>query len=146
VTREYNHIPEQFNVDAMFDESEYLFARDLKGRDVNMTISGCTPGLLVSEGNKKNRKPILTFEEHEKKLAINKTNKKVLVKLFGNDVRNWFGKRITAFPTVTNFGGEVKECIRIRPREAPPKGQQRQQQRPTEAPPQEPQREPGDET
>lgn len=107
---------------AMFDR-EMLGAFELQNRDVIVTIERVEAGVLTSEGNKKTKKPILYFKGRERKLALNKTNAKMLANMFGNDTRKWVGQAITIYPTTTPFGKEIRECIRIRPQQP----QQRQQ-------------------
>lgn len=98
---------------AMFDR-EMLGAFELLGKDVTVTIERVEAGVLTSEGNKKTKKPVLSFKGKDRKLAINKTNGKILAGMFGNDVRNWAGKSITLYATTTKFGRDTVECIRIR--------------------------------
>lgn len=99
---------------TMFDK-EHLGAWDLQGRDVTVTIADVKAGQLVGEGGKKAKKPIIRFEGKEKTFACNVTNAKAIAGMYGNDTTKWVGQRITLFPTVTQFGGEQKECIRVRP-------------------------------
>jgi hypothetical protein len=107
-----------------FLDKELLGAWDLDGRDVTVTIVEVTGGEL-NNGTKKNKKPIATIASSsgrklDKRLALNATNCKTIEQLAGSpDVDKWKGLRITLFPTTTQFGGETKECIRIRP--YPPK-------------------------
>lgn len=100
---------------AMYDR-DYLGVWDLNGRDVVVTIASVSAGELISEGNKKSRKPILTFTGRKKKLVVNVTNGKILKKLFGTvETEKWVGQSITLFATTTNFGKDIVDCIRIRP-------------------------------
>jgi hypothetical protein len=99
---------------TMYDK-EHLGAWDLMGRDVTVTIEDVKPGQLVGQGGKKAKKPILRFMGKEKTLACCVTNGRTIAGMYGNDVRAWVGKRITLYPTTTQFGGNEVECIRIRP-------------------------------
>jgi hypothetical protein len=107
-----------------FLDKDLLGAWDLDGRDVTVTIVEVTGGEL-NNGTKKNKKPIATIasgsgRKIDKRLALNATNCKTIEQLAGSpDVDKWKGLRITLYPTTTQFGGETKECIRIRP--YPPK-------------------------
>jgi hypothetical protein len=99
----------------MFDR-EHLGAWDLAGRDVTVTISTVRPGSVGGhKGRKKDRKPIISFAKTEKTLCCNVTNAKTIAGMYGPDVREWVGKRITLYPTTTTFGAETVDCIRIRP-------------------------------
>lgn len=99
---------------TMFDK-EHLGAWDLQGRDVTVTIEDVKAGQLVGEGGKKAKKPILRFVGKEKTMACNVTNARTIAGMYGNDVTAWRGKKITIYPTVTQFGGKEMECIRVRP-------------------------------
>lgn len=100
---------------TMFDDSEMLFAHDLNGREATVQIKRVYAGELVGEKGRKSRKPFVEFVGKAKKLALNKTNGKVIGKLYGGETDNWAGKWITLYPTTTDFGGEVVDCIRVRP-------------------------------
>jgi hypothetical protein len=102
---------------TMYDR-DYLYAYDLQGRDVTVTISAIKAGVLKDNKGKSTKKPILYFREAKdgRGLAICKTNGKTIAQLYGNDVEQWIGQRITLFPTTTDVGGETRECIRVRPR------------------------------
>lgn len=99
---------------TMFDK-EHLGAWDLQGRDVTVTIEDVKAGQLVGEGGKKAKKPILRFVGKEKTMACNVTNARTIAGMYGNDVNAWKGKKITIYPTMTQFGGKEMECIRVRP-------------------------------
>jgi hypothetical protein len=96
-------------------EREYIYAFDLNGRDVVVTISRVVAGELASTGGRKTKKPIVFFEGKEKGFALNSTNAKTIAGLYGNYVEKWVGQQITIYPTTTQMGGETVECIRIRP-------------------------------
>lgn len=98
-------------------DRDYLFAFDLKGRDVTLTIERVTAGELTALGGRKSKKPLVYFKEgrEKKPLAMNATNCKTVAALYGNDTDGWVGKRITLYPTTTTMAGETCECIRVRP-------------------------------
>lgn len=96
---------------------EYLFAFDLQGKDCTLTIERVTGGEITGSGGKKTKKPLCYFKEGRDKrpLGLNSTNCKAIAAMYGNDTAGWIGKRITIYPTTTNFGSEVVDCIRVRP-------------------------------
>lgn len=100
---------------AMFDR-DFVGSWDLAGRDVTVTIKSAKAEQLNVQGGRKSKKPVLHFVEAEKGLALNKTNAKVIAAMYGNDTREWVGKRITLYPTTTQFGDQRVDCIRIRPK------------------------------
>lgn len=99
---------------SMFSK-EHIGAWDLAGRDVVVEIAGVKAG-KVGHGNKASKKPILSFRGKSKTMTCNVTNAKVIAQLYGNDTREWVGKKITIYPTMTTFGGQEVDCIRIRPK------------------------------
>ena len=101
---------------SMMDR-DYLFAFDLQGKDCTVTIERVTGGEIKGTGGKKSKKPLCYFKESRDKrpLGLNSTNCKAIAAMYGNDTANWIGKRITIYPTTTNFGSEVVDCIRVRP-------------------------------
>ena len=105
---------------SMFDDKDYLFAFDLQGRDVTVTIDRVEAGTITGEAGRKSKKPLVTFrgrdgQPSKKKLALNKTNGKTIAQLYGTDTAGWVGKAITIYPTTTTFGNDTVECIRVRP-------------------------------
>ena len=102
-----------------FFNKEYLYAYDLDGKEVTVTIERVEGREMVATGGRKSSKPVLFFKGTTKGLAINATNGKAIASLYGNDVAKWFGERITLFPTTTTMGGETVDCIRVKPIKPP---------------------------
>jgi hypothetical protein len=102
----------------MFD-ARYLGAWHLQGRDAHVTIKRVVAGTVEGEKGRKDKAPLIYFDGKDKPLVCNKTNMKTLKSIFGTlSASRLIGKRITLYPTTTKFGGEVVDCVRIRP-EAP---------------------------
>jgi hypothetical protein len=101
---------------SMMDR-DYIFAFDLQGKNVNVTIDKITAGELHDPRNpkKKAKKPVCYFVGKEKPLALNSVNCKTIAAMYGNDTENWRGKAITLYPTTCEAFGETVECIRVRP-------------------------------
>ncbi len=105
----------------LMDPKDMLYAFDLDGRDVTVTITHITGGELTGEQGRKTKKPIAHIKGAKKRLALNNTNCLTIEQLTGtNDYEKWRDVRVTLFPTTTNFGGKTVDCIRIRP--SHPKG------------------------
>jgi hypothetical protein len=119
---------------SMFDDKEFLFAFDLGGREVTVTIDKCTAGQIVGEQGRKSKKPMLSFVGKQKKLALNKTNGKIIAAMYGNETSAWSGKSIIIYPTTTTFGSETVECIRVKPVVPPAPNGKRGKQQPVEQP------------
>ena len=100
----------------MFD-SDWLRHIDLDGQKRIVTIVKVEAGELENHRTRrKDRKPVVLFKEWPKPLGLNKTNAATIAGMYGNDTTAWIGKRVTLFPTTTQFGNETKECIRIEPK------------------------------
>jgi hypothetical protein len=95
---------------------KYLFAEDLKGKPVDLTIAAMNSDSLVTEAGKK-RAVVVTFAGKKKVLVLNKTNAHLINEIFplapGESMKSWVGKRITIYPTQTKMKGEVVDCIRV---------------------------------
>ena len=119
----------------MFDPKQHLCAADLEGRDITLEIAQVTSGEVEGEKGRKNKKPIVAFKESKRTLVLNVTMCKTLKSLFGSsETSDWHNKRITLFPTTTEFSGEKVECIRIRPTLPPPASKKDAQLKPDDAP------------
>lgn len=98
-----------------FFDKEFLYAFDLEGRTVAVTIESVQGGTLVGTNGTKSKKPVLKFVGKEKKFALNITNCRVIAGLFGSfDSKDWLGKSIYLYPTTTTFGPNTVECIRVK--------------------------------
>lgn len=102
------------DVRKFFDKA-YIYAYDLEGRDVTVTIERVVGGTLIGTGGTKSKKPVLYFKGTEKGLALNITNARTIAGLYGGfDSEQWIGKKITLYPTTTSFGSQTVDCIRVR--------------------------------
>ncbi len=98
-------------------EKDFIYAYDLEGKDITVTIERVTAGELTGEGGKKSKKPVLYFRGSKKGLGLCITNARVIAGLYGGfDSDKWIGKKITLYPTTTKFGKDTVDCIRIRNR------------------------------
>lgn len=96
-------------------EKDFLYAYDLEGRDVTVTIERVAAGTLTGKGGKSNKKPVLYFKGSKKGLGLCITNARTINALYGSfNSDDWIGKKITLYPTTTTFGADTVECIRIR--------------------------------
>lgn len=109
--------------------SLYLGAHDLQGREVVLTIRRVIVEELKTSGGSE-RKPTVYFQEtqakaaqtktEEKRLVLNKTNAKAIAKMYGAEVNDWTGKRITVYSASVAAFGEQVDAIRVRPVPPPP--------------------------
>lgn len=94
--------------------SDFVKAGDLDGKDATKTIKAVTMDELTMSGGRKETRPVIRFSDAEKKLVLNKTNATAIAGMYGNETDAWIGKKITMYPTETQFGSETVDCIRVR--------------------------------
>lgn len=106
---------------------EYIAAPDLQGKDVTLTIAELVREELRTDKGEE-EKWTLHFAEMRarhaaqpkkainKRLVLNKTNAKTIMKLYGTETNDWLGRRITLYATTCQAFGETVDCIRIRER------------------------------
>ena len=103
-----------------FFEKDYYGSWDIpESGELTLTILRCTQGELQIPGEKKKkRKPVISVKESDKKIALNATNTKTLIGLYGNFVEAWPGKRLTLYKSRTRNpdGSGDCDCLRIRPK------------------------------
>ena len=108
----------------------YVNAADLQGREVTVVIES----FEVREFPTKNRsgqeymkkKVVIAFQGKQKRLVCNLTNAGAIAFLYGRDPADWVGREIVLYPTQTQFGAGMTDCVRIKPpngRAALPNGQ-----------------------
>lgn len=101
------------DLNDIFKSSDSLAAEDLQGNDVVLTIKEVEIVEFEDDGRKK-QKPVLHFNETEKTLVSNKTNSMMIAEHYGYETSAWAGEKITLYPTKTDFGGKIVDCIRVR--------------------------------
>lgn len=96
---------------------DYIGAYALNGADLTLTIREVRRELVVGANGKKEDCMVLHWDERNyKPMILNRTNAKSITKLLGSAyINDWAGHKVTIYPTTTKFGGEVVECLRIRP-------------------------------
>lgn len=97
----------------LFDK-EHLGSWDLDGRDVTVTIERVIQGKAKNKDGE-TKKPLIKFRGKEKGLLCNMTNGRTIAAMYGTDVSEWAGKRVTLYPTTTSVSGQTVDCIRVRP-------------------------------
>lgn len=94
--------------------SDYLSAVEFRGKDVTLTITKVFIDTLKMKGGASEQKPVLTFGGTEKKLVLNKTNAASIAVMYGDKAESWVGKRVTFYPSKTQCGRDMVDCIRVR--------------------------------
>jgi hypothetical protein len=93
--------------------SDFLKCSDLKDREVVATMSSLQKESFGS-GKDKEEKHVLGFANSKKRLILNKTNWGAIEALYG-DSDSWMGKQIVLYPSRTQFGNKIVDCIRVKP-------------------------------
>lgn len=97
--------------------TDYLGAYALEdGQDMVLTIKNVGRELVTSVGGKKEECVIAQFQENVRPMILNRTNMKMIQKIHKTPyIDEWVGKKIQVYQDTTKFGGEIVECLRIRP-------------------------------
>jgi len=89
--------------------SKYLSAKDLNGENLTLTIAGWEIAKLGDD-----KKPVLKFQEIEKRLVLNVTNGNLLEDLLQTDeLDEWVGARITLGVEKVQFGNKRVPALRV---------------------------------
>lgn len=87
------------------------------GQDLTLTIDKAMQEQVT--GNNGKREMCLTVhwvERDYKPMIVNRTNAKTITKVTGSPyIEDWHGKAITLYVDTTRLGGDIVECLRIRP-------------------------------
>lgn len=93
---------------------DYIGAYALNpGEDLTVTIKQVVREFVTQAGGKKEECSVAHLVG-EKPLILNATNSKTIAKLYGPYIEDWAGQPITLYASMTNFGKEMVECLRIR--------------------------------
>jgi hypothetical protein len=103
---------------STYDQSKFLKAQDLT-TEKKFKIKSVTAE-EVGAGRDKEKKLVVWFSNDDRGLVLNKTNNRTLRGAFGDDCAGWAGKIVVIFPTMAEFRGDMKPCLRVRI--PPPKG------------------------
>jgi len=99
--------------------SKYLKAADLGGKPAIVKISAVSYETLKSPEGKEQNKTVLAFAGTKKLLPLNMTNWDAVANVAGDDTDQWPNKKIELYPTTTQMGSKIVECVRIRKPSAP---------------------------
>ena len=107
---------------SQYDQSRFWKAADLAA-DKKCKIKNVTEE-FVGMGKDKEQKLVVWFTNSDKGLVLNRVNNRVIRAAFGDAVDGWTGKIIVIYPTMAEFRGEMKPCLRVKlpaPKSPPPK-------------------------
>jgi hypothetical protein len=98
-------------MDIDFDDmfpSRFFKASDLDG-PTKLKIAAIKQEKIADE-----HKYVVNFHGHDKMLVLNKTNGKVLMKMYGKNTRGWLGKPITLVAATVDFKGDLVDAVRVK--------------------------------
>jgi hypothetical protein len=98
------------NIDEVFT-SKYISAADLKGKTPVVTITQ----IEMAKMQDGQSKPCIYINNNPKGLVLNKTNAKMIAKLYGAETDTWIGKKIKLITAWVEYQGDTVQAIRIRP-------------------------------
>lgn len=106
-------------------ERDYMGVWDLlvdgKPRDRTVLIEKVDTAPIKSKSTPKGKRKItLHFKGCQKPLIVNMTIGEVLEGMFGEDVEQWVGQKVTLYAARTRnaSGGKPVPCVRVRPKPA----------------------------
>jgi len=108
---------------SVFDGCRYLYAEQLKGKRVLLTIKAVNPQTIVGDNGRTDQGFEVSFVETPKLYAFScVTNRRALVSIFGTeDYRQYAGRKIVLYPGKSSKGqGGV--AIRFAPATETPAG------------------------
>jgi hypothetical protein len=91
--------------------SPHLEAADLCGKDKVVTIKEVCFKLV---GEAKVNKGVVMFQEFDRGMVLNRTNLKRVIAQHGMETDDWVGKKVTLYPSETDFQGKTVPCLRVR--------------------------------
>lgn len=94
--------------------SNYLKTADVSGNGETYVMSTVIKEKFTDPETKETEeKPVLSFEDTEKSLILNKTNWKRIAKIYGDNSEAWRGQKIKLrLESVESFG-ETVDAIRV---------------------------------
>lgn len=85
------------------------------GKDLTVTITKVVQEEITNMNGKK-EKAIVAYLQGQKPAILNKTNCKIIAKIYDTPyIENWAGKQITFYTAKVDAFGEKVEALRIRP-------------------------------
>ena len=96
------------------------------GKDLTVTIDYVRKENVTGNNGRNEQCMVAHFKGDLKPMILNRTNAKTITKVLGSPyIEDWNGKRIMLYADTTRFGGDIVECLRVRPY-APPQTEPKQ--------------------
>jgi hypothetical protein len=90
--------------------SKYFRAAELSA-PMRLTIAGVAM-VSFDSGEKK---PALSFTDHDQKFVLNKTNGTAIAAAFGPDTDAWCGRHVNMLPSTAQLRGKTVPSIKVEP-------------------------------
>jgi len=100
------------------DMFPYLDGEWVKDERPTLTIKSIAQEEIVN-GDRRDTKFVIHFTETKKGLVLNKTNAKIIGKLYTGETDNWMGNRISLTTESVRAFGETHNAIRVVPKVPP---------------------------
>lgn len=99
---------------SIFDGMEYLYAEQLKGKRVTLTIKGVEQKEIIGDGGRKNMGYVVLFGETKKKLVVTgaTVRRQLAMACQSENPDDYTGKKIVLYP-VESTRSVSKQAIRI---------------------------------
>lgn len=99
--------------DALFP-GRFIKAGEMDGKPATMTIKEVYLDHIEGEDGREKPQAVVAFQETPREMALNKTNGQCLKALFGPQVDDWIGKRVTLYPERDTSGlSDSGVCLRV---------------------------------
>lgn len=97
--------------------NEYIGAYALEeGEDLTLTIEKVQQEKVVGNSGRTEMCLVCHWKEDAKPFIVNRTNSKTITKVCGSPyLEDWAGHAITLYADTTRLGGDIVECLRVRP-------------------------------
>lgn len=94
---------------------KFIRADELNGRPVTLTITDVILEELEREDGTTKTSPIVSFQETKRQWVMVRTNGCCLRAMFGDEISDWIGKRVTLYPERDASGlSDSGLCIRVK--------------------------------
>ena len=86
------------------------------GKDLTVAIDYVRRENVTGNNGRSEQCMVAHFMGDLKPMILNRTNAKTITKVLGSPyIEDWAGKSITLYADTTRFGGDIVECLRVRP-------------------------------
>ena len=104
---------EDLDYDLLFP-GQFIKAGEFNGRDVTLTIARIELMMLPQDKGGEKTRGVIYFQNAKKGLVLNRTNGECMKAMWGRNVAEWSGKRVTLYPTMVKFGREDVLAVRVK--------------------------------